>query len=1106
LYVVALLVSLGSATRGFALDPSRTIYQYNCQTWSRQYGLPANGINAIAQTDDGYLWLGASLGLIRFDGINFTLVGMAQDPGLRTTEVLNLVASPGGSLWFGIKSSTYGHYDGHGNWTLPTESEMGGAWGSPGVMQSKDGRLWIGGAKASVRSPDGRLQLLFPDESTETFVTCYMEDSRGRIWAGTKKGLYYLDQGKWLKFSESIFDSGIITALAEDQKGQLWVGTDQGLFCFDSQGKHKWIENPNVKILALLVDRHGALWVGTFGTGLLRYFNGAWSSLKMTDGLADDYVLSLCEDKEGDLWIGTRGGLSQLTDVKLLTFGIKEGLNAAIALGVSASPRGGLWVGTPAGAVYFDGKVFDRNYPTNSEFHTGYSKRVLETRGGDVYVLTGKNEVNIYSGGNLIAKHQTTNMPVAMIEDAQGVVVSVAGDLFRVGRGYLTPYPFTNNVKPPLYWVLNMAHGRDGSILVSCGNGICRIKDGVFEQWTASDGLADSEGRWVFEDSGGTIWAGLSTGIARIRGREIRNILRKDGLFDGNIYSMVPDDAGNLWVDSNRGIYCVAQKNLNDFCDGKISRVTCVSYEGPAAIKPADKYGQEESACRSLDGRIWFPSSRGIVLVDPANIHTNTLPPPVHIERARANGQELSISNGITIPPGKGELEFQYSALSYIVPQDIRFRYQLEGYDQQWVEAEDRRLAVYNNLKPGRYTFRVIAANADGVWNNTGDALALRLLPHFYQMVWFYLLCGGLMLAALGGIYAWRVRHIINRQRALQTARDLLEAKVASRTAELATVNASLQHEEAQLKQRTQTLENEIEERKRMQSEIEDIHHELLESSRQAGMAEIATNILHNIGNVLNSVNISASLVVDSVKKSKVASLAKVVALLREHEHDIGTFFTSDPRGKQLSAYLSQLSEHFLEGQKATVKELDSLQSNIGHIKEIVAMQQSYAKISGIKEIINLRELVEDSLRMNEGNLNNHHVEVVLEIEDVPPINVEKHRILQILVNLIRNAKHACQDSRRADKRLTVRVANGEGRIKISVMDNGVGIEPENLTRIFNHGFTTKKDGHGFGLHSGALAAKEMGGSLTVRSDGPGQGAVFTLELPSTTNEDSSNE
>jgi PAS domain S-box-containing protein len=292
-------------------------------------------------------------------------------------------------------------------------------------------------------------------------------------------------------------------------------------------------------------------------------------------------------------------------------------------------------------------------------------------------------------------------------------------------------------------------------------------------------------------------------------------------------------------------------------------------------------------------------------------------------------------------------------------------------------------------------------------------------------------------------------------------------------------------------------------ERIRAEQELENLHKQLVEASRQGGMAEIATNVLHNVGNVLNSVNISTTLLVQSVKQSKVSSLAKVVVLLQEHAHDLGEFITHDSRGKHVPAHLGQLSEHLLAEQETNVRELALLRQNIEHIKEIVAMQQNYATFGGVKEMVNVVNLVEDSLRINEGALSRHRVEVIREFETVPPLNVEKHKILQILVNLLRNAKHACQDSERADKRITVRVANGEGRIRISVMDNGVGIPPENLTRIFNYGFTTRKGGHGFGLHSGALAAKEMGGSLTVHSDGPGQGAAFTLELPCPARENS---
>jgi signal transduction histidine kinase/PAS domain-containing protein len=291
-------------------------------------------------------------------------------------------------------------------------------------------------------------------------------------------------------------------------------------------------------------------------------------------------------------------------------------------------------------------------------------------------------------------------------------------------------------------------------------------------------------------------------------------------------------------------------------------------------------------------------------------------------------------------------------------------------------------------------------------------------------------------------------------------------------------------------------------ERKRAQAELEDLHQQLVIASRQSGMAEIATNVLHNVGNVLNSVNVSTGLIVASVKQSKIARLGQVAALLREHAADLVGFLARDTKGKQLPDYLARLADHLLAEQAGLIGELESLQRNVDHIKEIVAMQQSYARFGGVKEIVDVVELLEDALRINESAISRQQVEVVREFEPTPPVNIEKHKVLQILVNLIRNAKHACQDAGRPDQRLTVRVAHEAGLIKISVADNGVGIAPENLTRIFGHGFTTRKDGHGFGLHSGALAAQEMDGTLTVHSAGPGHGACFTLTLPARATQD----
>ena len=280
------------------------------------------------------------------------------------------------------------------------------------------------------------------------------------------------------------------------------------------------------------------------------------------------------------------------------------------------------------------------------------------------------------------------------------------------------------------------------------------------------------------------------------------------------------------------------------------------------------------------------------------------------------------------------------------------------------------------------------------------------------------------------------------------------------------------------------------------QAELQQAHQALMRASRQAGMAEVASNVLHNVGNVLNSVNVSANLLDERMRMSKASGLARVAAMLEEQGDQLGSFIASDDRGKRLPAYLAQLSSQLLADREAALKEVASLVKSVEHIKDIVRMQQSYATHGSVVEIVAVEDLVNDSVRLNEEAFSRHGVTLACEFEEVPAITVDKHRVLQILVNLIRNAKYACEDSGRSDKRITIRVTPCALGVAIEVVDNGVGIPTENMTRIFGHGFTTRPGGHGFGLHSAALAAQELKGSLAVASDGPGRGATFRLELP----------
>ncbi len=319
--------------------------------------------------------------------------------------------------------------------------------------------------------------------------------------------------------------------------------------------------------------------------------------------------------------------------------------------------------------------------------------------------------------------------------------------------------------------------------------------------------------------------------------------------------------------------------------------------------------------------------------------------------------------------------------------------------------------------------------------------------------------------------------------------------KVAERQARLEALNESI---EQRVHERTQELEREIQERIETQSKLEETHNQLLQVSRQAGMAEVATGVLHNVGNVLNSVSVSATVVCDRLRQSEINDLHAAIRMLHGKNGELGRFLAEDPKGKLLPEYLAKASELLASERDQLVSEMAGVVRHIEHIKEIVAMQQTYAKVFGVMEPVAAEALVQDALRINAAAFDRHRVQVIQQIDpSAPPALVDRHKVLQILVNLLRNAKYAMDEQAPTEKRLEIRVSRtAVESITITVQDNGVGIAPENLTRIFAHGFTTKKDGHGFGLHSGALAAKQMNGSLTAYSEGPGLGAAFTLELP----------
>jgi ligand-binding sensor domain-containing protein len=1080
--ITALLVSLAIPRPAHALDPGKSIFQYNCRTWTRQSGLSASGINAITQTKDDFIWLGTQKGLVRYDGVEFRSIILPSDRLFRHQGISSLCATPNGDLWFAIPNGGFGLYRHNGEFeTLTNQPWVTPDMNTLAVRQVRDGSLWVSSGSTTVRwDQKAKTAQAFPFEHTECLAM--FQDSKGRVWLSMLgQGVFYYDGKAMVPFTDPTLtnENLFVFSFAEDHQGQMWLGTQLGPRVFD-RDLHAQASPGGSKILCLLADREGTIWLGTDGEGLSCWRNGEMTNFRKANGLADDHVTSLFEDREGNLWVGTRAGLNLLSDVKF-PLCAPEGTEAGASFhSVCRAADGGVWAGTGTGLFHYDGKQFTY-YGTNAGVTIGWLKQVHEARDGDLYFADGVQNVNIMRDGKVVATVKCPNWQNGFAEDRQGMVVAVATSLYHINRKGLTPFEY-DGPDPACGWIRSINSTTNGTILVAAVSGVYRIKDGKWDHFSTENGLPANETLWVSEDSQGVIWAGTAGGVARIEGNHADNWTQDNGLFDNYIRAIVEDDYGWMWFHSTAGIFRVRRDNF--IVNGrKAEHLNCEAFDGMDAVKTVGVADVEFSACKTADGRIWIPSPEGIIQIDPTQMSKSAPLPSVHVEKIRINGKEWPQAADLVVPPGRGEMQIEYTAPTFIAPQDQWFRYKLEGYESNWELVGQRRTAFFTNLKPGKYRFLVQSCSADGARSGEMATFQVVLRPFFYQTAWFYVACAGLVLSAFASIYTWRLRFMTRRQHELQATQERLETEVRQRT--------------AQLRERNTLLEKEIEERKQAEQEVERTHRKLLEASRLAGMGEVATGVLHNVGNVLNSVNISTSVLTDRIRKLKVDSVGRIAELLNTHKANLAGFFSNEGKGQQLPTFVQKLSEQLAREQADALKELSSLDKHVDHIKQIVAMQQSYAKLGGVTTSENVIDLIEDSLRMNEWSLTKHGIRLERDFQEgVPKILIDRHKVIQILLNLVRNAKYACDEASREDKKIVIRVRHDEQNVEIAVLDNGVGISPENLKRIFNHGFTTKKEGHGFGLHSGALAAKEMGGSLHVESDGVGLGARFVLQLP----------
>jgi PAS domain S-box-containing protein len=1193
--------------QSFALNPEDKPADYSVAHWDSENGLPHNSIKQLCQTKDGYLWIGTQAGLARFDGLNFTVFNRHNTPAFDSSQITSLAETGDGSLWIGTSDGLVRYHA--GTFSAYTRADGVKDRTINSLCVAPDGTLWIGGHNGVTRWVNGKF---VNDVGTSGHSTLGMRNitvvGKNQVWLGVGTEALRFQNGIMTAFGrEQGLPDQQIQTISAGPDGSILAVTQNGLFQLKENRFAPLEQNTALssqRISRTLLDHAGNLWIGT-ASGLDRCYHGHVVPYADKFGRRLGVVDALLEDREGCVWAGTSEGLYRLTDRRALSLTESDGVPGSLVLALKESTDGSLWVSSWGSGVarFKNGEItrYSVGAPLSHETVTA----IYEAPGGVMWfgnrgcsldrLENGKVTTFIYQSG------VATSRPVtAIIGDDNGTLLLGIGSrgLFTFRNGAITPVAEARALSSATVWTFHRS--RDGRLFMGTNAGLYERKadrswelvpfPSLSSPLSVHDVLETDDGYWL---------AAEGVGLIRWQHGSVHAYDAHCGMVDDSLFTVLDDGEDSLWVSSARGLARVAKKDLDAVDQGRATTVNCMTFGRSDGLASGSSSGNGNPGAILLkDGRILTATDKGVAITDPRRLRINKQPPTVIVENVIGDTRSMPATASIVLPAGTSRLEIRYTALSLMAPQRLRFRYQLEGADPQWIEAGSERRAYYTHLSPGSYTFHVTASNSDGVWSETGASAKITVQPYFYETTGFRTVCVATLLAAVFLLFWLRGRNLKIKQLKLQRANDELDQRVRERTAELFQSHGELQQREqlfrlifehapvgiswkradlgdcyhfnatfrrildlpsltlpdfslltgmlhpedaprqAELAKRIEsgqinayTLEQryrrpdgeivwgmlsvavirdqqgrvtqdigileDVTARKKAERELAETYKNLVEVSRTAGMAEVATGVLHNVGNVLNSLNISATVIGDGLRHSKVESFAKLSALIQEHSADLAAYLVTDPKGRRIPEYVDSLATHFVAEQQRLIAETSALQQNVEHIKEIVAMQQTYATRISLSEPLDPTVLMEDALRINSTGLARHNVRIAREFKDAGQLLGEKAKVIQILLNLIGNAKDACAAGNASDKLITLGIERGDsGRVRLTISDSGIGIAPENLVRVFAHGFTTKPDGHGFGLHSAANAAKEMNGALTVQSKGVGFGATFILELP----------
>src|SRR5271166_914822 len=788
--VIALGMVLACCACASALDPSLDISQYAHTAWKVRDGLAKGTIYSLAQTPDGYLWLGTEFGLLRLDGVRAVPWQPPGDQHLPAGRVFSLLVARDGTLWIGAK--------GLASWKdgkLTQYPELTDQF-ILRLLEDREGAVWIG----SVGTPAGRLCAIrkgslhcFGDDGRlgHSVIGLY-EDSRGNLWAGVKDGLWRWKPGS-PKFYSLRGEPDGIQAIGGDADGALLVGWKGGIYrVVDGKTETHSVLGTSRQFRAnkILRDRDGGLWIGTSDRGLVHVHQGNVDVFSQADGLSGDDVAALFQDHEGNVWISTVEGLDRFRDFAVPTFTVKQGLSKNIVGSVLADKDGSVWLGTYGGLNRWDhGEITIP--PTGSakrdgELNGSHPNSLFQDDRGRVWVSTSRELGYLENGRFTSIKGVPGGNVPSIAQDTAGNVwvANQAVGLFRISpQNDVRQIPWSDLEHKDNAEVL-AADRRQGGLWIGFFlGGLAYVSDGkVRASYTAADGLGPGRVSDLRFDDDGTLWVSTEGGLSRLKNNRVATLTSRNGLPCDTVHWMMEDNAHSVWLYMACGLVRVARSELDAWAaavdktqDTSLPiRVTVFdSSDGVRSLFAPGNYHPQ--VAKSTDGKLWFLPYDGVSVVDPRHLAFNKLPPPVHIEQVTADGKSYwqnwsgdASSSHPRLPPLVRDLQIDYTALSFVAPEKVRFRYKLEGLDSDWQDAGNRRQAFYTNLPPRKYRFRVIACNNSGVWNEQGAALDFAIAPAYWQTNWFRALCVLTFAAMLWTVYQLRVRTLEQRQAVLE--------------------------------------------------------------------------------------------------------------------------------------------------------------------------------------------------------------------------------------------------------------------------------------------------------------------------------------------------